>query len=148
MPAASPQDIAKVAEGYKGSFYWNGQKIATCTQWHVDRTVRRDGVQVLDDDMEYSKRTNSSYSLTFEHLTISHKLVKTLLDADEAGDDPALRFIGVERRGDNAEAQWIMNDCYSDGDLRLGGAETGTTRRQTFTWRLNSRPVLQGGWDV
>jgi hypothetical protein len=148
MPAASPADIAKVAEGYKGSFYWNGQKVATCTQWHVDRTVRRDGVQVLDDDMEYSKRTSTSYALTFEELTISHKLVKQLLDADAAGDDPAFKFIGVEKRGDNLEAQWIMNEAYSDGDLQMGGAQTGTIRRKTYTWRLNGRPDLQGGWDL
>lgn len=148
MTVASPADIAKVAEGYKGSFYWNGQKVATCTMWHVDRTVRRDAVQVLDDDMEYSKRTTTSYALVFEDLKISHKLIKAILDADNLGNDPAYSFIGVEKRGDNVEAQWIINQAYSDGDLQMGGAQTGTIRRATYNWRLNGRPVLSNGWDV
>lgn len=148
MTAASPADIAKVAEGYKGSFYWNGQKVATCTQWHVDRTVRRDGVQVLDDDQEYSKRTTTAYALTFEDLKISHKLIKAILDADGVGDDPPYSFIGVEKRGDNIEATWNISEAYSDGDMQMGGAQTGTIRRTTYTWRLNARPVLNNGWDV
>lgn len=148
MAAASPADIAKVAEGYKGSFYWNSQKVATCTQWHVDRAVRRTDVQVLDDDMNYSKRDSTSYSLVFEELTISHKLVNQILQADAAGDDPPFKFIGVEKRGDDLEAQWVVDEAYSDGDLQLGGAQTGTIRRKTFNWRLNARPALQNGWDL
>lgn len=147
MPA-SPVDIQKIAEGYRGRFYWNGNRVATCTRWAVTRTARRDGVQVLDDDMEYSKLQSVAYALAFDELSISDRLPKQLIDADNNGDDVAFSFIGEQVRGDGAVSRWVVANAYSDGDLELGGSQTGRAKSRTFSFRLNSRPILDAGWDI
>jgi len=72
----SPQDIAKIAEGFRGRFYMNGNRVMLCTQWRVERTANRDDFQVLDDVIEYSKLQRVRYQLVFEEYTITHALQK------------------------------------------------------------------------
>lgn len=147
MPAA-PSDIQKIAEGFRGRFYWNGQKVGTCTRWAVTRTARRDDIEVLDDDMQFSKLSSVAYALAFDELSISDRLPKALIDADNAGDDIPFSFIGEQERGDGAISRWVANQAYSDGDLELGGAQTGRAKTRTFSFRMNQRPILDQGWDI
>lgn len=145
---AAPSDIQKIAEGYRGRFYWNGAKVATCTRWAVTRTARRDDIQVLDDVMQYSKLTSVAYALAFDELSISDRLPAQLIAADNNGEDIAFSFIGEQERGDGAVSRWVVTDAYSDGDLELGGSQTGRAKTRTYSFRMNTRPVLDQGWDL
>jgi hypothetical protein len=42
----------------------------------------------------------------------------------------------------------VVTDAYSDGDLELGGSQTGRAKTRTYSFRMNTRPVLDQGWDL
>jgi hypothetical protein len=146
MPV-SATDIAKIAEGFKGRFYMNGNRVMTCTQWRIERTANRDDFQVLDDVMEYSKLQRVRYQLVFEEYVITHDIQAALLQADREARDALFRFIGEEERGDGSVATWVVEDAYSVDQTVLAGAQVGELKRGTFNFRTNSVPTLTNPWS-